>query len=112
MQVNVKGIVSAEPDFPLRLWVSRGGAHVSVLDYDGRQLWLRWVEPGRCHYGEQRWLLGAAKRKGYCVLSGLRISRGDTVFRPCGPHIPLNADRMILAQQVELALAVSSATVS
>jgi Domain of unknown function (DUF3331) len=110
--MKVKGIVPAEPDFPLRLWVSRVCAQVSALDYDGRQLWLRWVEPGRSHYGEQRWLLVAAKRSGYCILSGLPIRRGEMVFRPWGRPPPPNADKMILSQQVELALAGNSATVS
>lgn len=103
--MTVNDTTSAIFDLPLRLWVSRVGAEVSLLDYDGRQLWLRWVEAGRCHYGEQRWTLLAAKRNGHCILSGLLIHRGELVFRPGERPMPSNADKMILPEEVERALA-------
>ncbi|MFL9882150.1 DUF3331 domain-containing protein [Paraburkholderia agricolaris] len=110
--MTVKVDVRAKPDFPLRVWISGIGAEVSVLEYDGRQLWLRWVEPGRCHYGEQRWSLAAAKRNGYCIVSGLPIRRGELVFRPGERPMPANAHRMILPEPVEQVLAGHTVTIS
>src|SRR5580698_1889870 len=102
--MTLKCIAPATPDLPLRLWADQVSAEISVLDYDGKRLWLRWLEPGRCHYGEQRWLLAAARHNGSCILSGLAIRRGQLVFRPAGRPVPSNADRMILPEQVERAL--------
>lgn len=80
------------------------GVQLSILEHNGRELWVRWVEPGRCHYGEQRWVLCTAKRSGSCALSGLPVKRGDTIFRPNGRPVPLNGDAMILPSGLSAAL--------
>jgi len=56
--------------------------HVEILEQSDTLLVVRWVEPGRCHYGEQRWRRRFAQRTGTCALSRQVIHRGDEVFRP------------------------------
>ncbi|RQT19096.1 DUF3331 domain-containing protein [Burkholderia contaminans] len=73
------------------------GAQVTVLEYDGSVLVVRWVEPGIRHFGEQRWRRAIASRRGVCVLSHLPIFPGDAVFRPAERPRPTNAGAMILA---------------
>ncbi|PRE47885.1 DUF3331 domain-containing protein, partial [Burkholderia multivorans] len=71
-------------------------------------LLVRWVEPGKCHYGEQKWRLGVASRNGYCVLSNLRIKRGEPAYRPTGRPRPRNHVAMIAVtaiQAIHMALA-------
>ncbi|KVN89655.1 DUF3331 domain-containing protein [Burkholderia ubonensis] len=72
-------------------------AHVQVLERSERLLVVRWVEPGRAHFGEQHWKPGRARHPGVCVLSGVQIAYGDEVFRPSGRPTPPNARAMILA---------------
>ena len=31
------------------------GVRIEILERSDTTLVIRWVEPGRCHYGEQRW---------------------------------------------------------
>lgn len=38
--------------------------HVEILERSDSLLVIRWVEPGRCHYGEQRWRRRLAQRSG------------------------------------------------
>jgi Domain of unknown function (DUF3331) len=71
--------------------------HVEILERSDTLLVVRWVEPGRCHYGEQRW-------RRTCALSRQVIHRGDEVFRPAERPAPANAAAMISAAEV-LALA-------
>ncbi|MBN3836696.1 DUF3331 domain-containing protein [Burkholderia sp. Ac-20344] len=71
--------------------------HVQVLERSAQLLVVRWVEPGRAHFGEQHWKPGRARQAGVCVLSGARIACGDDVFRPSGRPTPPNARAMILA---------------
>jgi hypothetical protein len=71
--------------------------HVQVLERSAQLLVVRWVEPGRAHFGEQHWKPGRARQAGVCVLSGARIACGDAVFRPSGRPTPPNARAMILA---------------
>jgi Domain of unknown function (DUF3331) len=78
---------SAAPD------VSR--VHVEILERSDTTLIVRWVEPGRCHYGEQRWRRRSANSSGTCVLSRRPIHRGDAVFRPAERPAPSNAQAMI-----------------
>lgn len=59
-------------------------AHLWILEYNGRSLVVRWVQPGRCHYGEQTWRRTGAKRDGHCAITGRRIVRGDAVYQPSG----------------------------
>lgn len=78
--------------------------HVEILERSETLLVVRWVEPGRCHYGEQRWRRRFAQRTGTCALSRQVIHRGDEVFRPAERPAPANAAAMISAAEV-LALA-------
>ncbi|CAB3744866.1 hypothetical protein LMG24238_07363 [Paraburkholderia sediminicola] len=71
------------------------GLLITVLESSANHLLVRWVESGRCHYGEQRWRLGVATRTGYCAVSGRKIHRGDAVYRPTGRPPPANRAAMI-----------------
>ncbi|AFQ50327.1 DUF3331 domain-containing protein [Burkholderia cepacia] len=68
---------------------------VTVLEAGEDGLLVRWVESGRCHYGEQRWRLRAALAPGRCAISGRPIEPGEPVFRPVRRPVPANADEMI-----------------
>ena len=68
---------------------------VEILEQYENALIIRWVEPGRCHYGEQRWCRRFARAPGVCVVSQRAIRRGDAVFRPAGRPAPANASAMI-----------------
>jgi hypothetical protein len=75
---------------------------VEILEQDKNTLIIRWVEPGRCHYGEQRWRLRAARVSGVCVVSQRAIRRGDAVFRPAERPIPANGSAMISVEAFRL----------
>ncbi len=68
---------------------------VTVLEAGDDALLVRWVESGRCHYGEQRWRLRVALQPGRCALSGQPIEPGEPVFRPVRRPVPANGDEMI-----------------
>ncbi|VWC55223.1 ribosomal protein S14 [Burkholderia contaminans] len=68
---------------------------VMVLEADDNALLIRWVESGRCHYGEQRWRLRVALQPGRCAISGQPIEAGEPVFRPVRRPVPANGDEMI-----------------
>ena len=70
---------------------------IEILEHVEGLLLVRWVEPGRAHYGEQTWRLARASRPGICVLSGAEIVPGYEVFRPSGRPAPSNARAMIWA---------------
>jgi hypothetical protein len=55
---------------------------IEILERSEDTLIIRWVEPGRCHYGEQRWRRRFARASGICVMSQRTIRRGDAVFSP------------------------------
>jgi hypothetical protein len=73
---------------------------VTVLEAGDDGLLVRWVESGRCHYGEQRWRLRVAQRAGRCAISGRPIEPGEQVFRPVRRPVPANADEMICPASV------------
>ncbi|CAB3752049.1 hypothetical protein GQ57_05580 [Burkholderia sp. MSh2] len=68
---------------------------VTVLEAGDDALLVRWVESGRCHYGEQRWRLRVALQPGRCAISGRPIEPGEPVFRPVRRPVPANGDEMI-----------------
>jgi Domain of unknown function (DUF3331) len=68
---------------------------IQILEQCEHTLVIRWVEPGRCHYGEQRWRRRAANSSGTCIVSRRTIRRGDAVFRPAERPAPANAYAMI-----------------
>ncbi|WP_429296517.1 DUF3331 domain-containing protein [Paraburkholderia atlantica] len=68
---------------------------VEVLEQSETTLIIRWVEPGRRHYGEQRWRRRYARAPGLCVVSRRAIRRGDAVFSPAERPAPANASAMI-----------------
>ncbi|MEM5451154.1 DUF3331 domain-containing protein [Paraburkholderia guartelaensis] len=71
---------------------------IEILERSDNILVIRWVEPGRCHYGEQRWRRRHARASGVCVLSRRAIRRGDAVFRPAERPAPSNAAAMIAVE--------------
>ena len=71
-------------------------AHLWILERNATTLTVRWVQPGRCHYAEQRWRLVAAGRNGICAISGLPVRKGDIVYRPDARPSASNAKIMIL----------------
>nr|WP_175689922.1 DUF3331 domain-containing protein [Burkholderia anthina] len=73
---------------------------VTVLEAGEEGLLVRWVESGRCHYGEQRWRLRVAPMPGRCALSGRPIEPGEPVFRPVRRPVPANGDEMICPASV------------
>lgn len=77
---------------------------VTVLErLAGSLVALSWRDPTLCNYEEQVWSSALARRSGRCALSGLHISRGDTVYKPRtrGGRTPLNGDAMILASALQ-----------
>ncbi len=58
-----------------------------------------WSDPCLGHYSDQIWRIGLARVNSNCVLTGVPIRRGDTIFRPRlgGMYRPANSHRMILA---------------
>ena len=74
------------------------GVRIEVLEHTETALVIRWVEPGRCHYGEQRWRRRSAHTSGTCAVSCQKIRRGDAVFKPAERPAPLNASVMITAE--------------
>ncbi|VWC05137.1 ribosomal protein S14 [Burkholderia aenigmatica] len=73
---------------------------VTVLEAGDNALLVRWVESGRCHYGEQRWRLRIALQPGRCAISGQSIEPGEPVFRPVRRPVPANGDEMICPASV------------
>ena len=47
-----------------------------------RAILICWRDATLGHYAEQPWMKGVAQRSARCVLSGLRVRRGDIVYRP------------------------------
>ncbi|MCA8023405.1 DUF3331 domain-containing protein [Burkholderia metallica] len=78
-----------------------GNVLVELLEKSSDRLYLRWIEPGRCHYGEQTWVPRSARRAGICAYSGLPIGTGDAVYVPIGRPRPLNASAMILVEKAD-----------
>ncbi|MEA3082310.1 MAG: hypothetical protein QOC89_7 [Paraburkholderia sp.] len=77
---------------------------VNVLEYlANRLVVVSWHDPTLCNYEEQVWSPALARHSGQCALSGSRISRGDTVYKPRtrGRIAPLNGDAMILASALK-----------
>ncbi|WP_269500971.1 DUF3331 domain-containing protein [Burkholderia sp. IMCC1007] len=73
---------------------------VTVLEAGDDALLVRWVDSGRCHYGEQRWRLRVALMAGRCAISGQPIEPGEPVFRPVRRPVPANGDEMICPASV------------
>jgi hypothetical protein len=77
------------------------GVRIEILERSDTTLVIRWVEPGRCHYGEQRWRRRSAHTSGTCAVSRRKIRRGDAVFKPAERPAPSNASAMICAEILE-----------
>ncbi|WP_227747287.1 DUF3331 domain-containing protein [Paraburkholderia franconis] len=78
-------------------------AHVSIVaQLSSQTLSVYWSDPQSGHYADQVWRLGIAHRPSNCVLTGMPIHLGDTVFRPHASEtrVPVNRHRMILAAAV------------
>ena len=88
----VESIVPEPP--PARIWI--------VEQRTSNTLSVSWSDPRSGNYADQVWRLGLARTASFCVLSGMQIRCGDSVFRPlvCERHVPVNGNRMILASAV------------
>ncbi|MEX3936377.1 DUF3331 domain-containing protein [Paraburkholderia phymatum] len=78
-------------------------ARVSIVEQlTSQTLSVRWSDSQSGHYADQVWRKGVARSSSFCVLTGMRIYPGDSVFRPraCESYVPANCDRMILAAVV------------
>ncbi|WP_109477857.1 DUF3331 domain-containing protein [Paraburkholderia sp. C35] len=80
-----------------------GYAQVTILERPTRETALvRWSSSVGCHYSEQVWRKGFARRAGVCALTGMLIATGDPVFRPLrASQLCSNAGAMIEASSVE-----------
>jgi hypothetical protein len=76
------------------------GVRIEILERSDTALVVRWIEPGRCHYGEQRWRRRSAHTSGTCAVTRRKIRRGDAVFKPAERPAPLNASVMIAADVI------------
>ncbi|MFM0336093.1 DUF3331 domain-containing protein [Paraburkholderia fungorum] len=63
---------------------------------------LSWHDPTSLNYAEQVWWMGGAPKSGRCAVSGERILKGQSVYRPrrSGKDAPLNASEMILTSVI------------
>jgi len=75
--------------------VDVAGVQIEILERNEDTLIIRWVEPGRCHYGEQCWRRRFARASGICIVSQRAIRRGDAVFSPAERPARANASAMI-----------------
>jgi Domain of unknown function (DUF3331) len=92
--------------------IGANGLRIEILERSENTLVIRWVEPGKCHYGEQRWRRRSAHTSGTCAVSRRKIRRGDAVFKPAERPAPLNAAAMIAADiLLNLINGVQAATV-
>ncbi len=63
---------------------------------------LSWHDPTSLNYAEQVWWMSGALRNGRCAVSGERILRGQSVYRPrrSSKDAPLNGREMILTSVI------------
>ncbi|KAB0642241.1 DUF3331 domain-containing protein [Burkholderia latens] len=81
--------------------------HVSMVEkLSPTMISISWSSPCLGHYTDQVWRVGLARTESVCMLSGMSILPGDTVFRPRTQRsrVPINHNRMILASAVAGAL--------
>ena len=71
---------------------------------------LSWHDPTSLNFAEQVWWMGGAPKNGRCAISGERILRGQSVYRPrrSGKDAPLNGSEMILTSVIVSASASSA----
>lgn len=64
---------------------------------------ISWRDSTGGNYGEQRWVLRAARSRGICALTGKAISRGDSIYHPVSGTRgrPSNLAQMIRAEALE-----------
>jgi len=92
---------STEPTMKSKQYLALDGAdgvRIQILERSETALVIRWIDPGRCHYGEQRWRRRSAHTSGTCAVTRRKIRRGDAVFKPAERPAPLNAAVMISAE--------------
>jgi len=74
--------------------------HIAIVErLTARTLSVYWSDPCLGHYEDQIWRSGLARTDSHCVLTGIRIYRGDSIYRPrlFGTYRPANSHQMILA---------------
>lgn len=82
--------------------VRERAVHLHIVEkYSSSAIAVCWRDATSGCYGEQLWKAVTARAGATCALSGLRIRRGDAVFRPWARgYKPGNGDSMILASAV------------
>ena len=90
------------------VFASQVDADLWILERRPRELSLRWVQSGRCHYGEHRWVLVNARRAGICAVSGERIKVGDRIYRPSSNVALIAAGVQIHERALDKSLEMSS----
>ncbi|MBB5421208.1 hypothetical protein HDG42_007291 [Paraburkholderia sp. JPY171] len=78
---------------------TRAARIVNVLDrLSDHTVAISWRDATMCHYNDQIWRLGVARRQGECALTGESVGVGEAIYRPIPiTPPPLNAQAMILA---------------
>jgi hypothetical protein len=74
--------------------------HLAIVErLTATTLSVYWSDPRLGRYEDQIWRIGLARADSHCVLTGIRISRGDSIYRPrlFGTYRPANSHLMILA---------------
>lgn len=84
----------------------RAARIVNVLDrLSDRTVTISWRDATMCHYNDQIWRLGVARRQGECALTGESVGVGEAIYRPIPiTPPPLNARAMILASALTCAV--------
>jgi hypothetical protein len=92
----------------LKQYASPSGTFLQAGDTPPPGVALSWHDPTLCNYEEQIWAPSNARRTGICALSGLKISKGDSIYKPRlrGAGSPLNSDALILASELKRSGAV------
>ncbi|CAG9211822.1 conserved hypothetical protein [Paraburkholderia tropica] len=80
-----------------------GSSSFTIVDrVSDRSILICWCDATLGHYAEQLWIRGVARRSTQCVLSGLRVRRGDIVYRPCTRgQRSVNCEEVVLAFMVD-----------
>lgn len=98
------GRCASKKTAPARVGVkSAHAASFSIVErISERSIVVCWCDATLGHYGEQLWMRAVARRSTHCVLSGLRVRRGDIVYRPSTRgQRPANCEEVILAVMLD-----------
>jgi len=95
----MRGAANVVDMFQLNAHRDANAAVVKVVErLSDTTVLVSWRDPTACHYGEQTWTFGIARRRGLCALSGNPIWQGDSIYLPRTSRAepPVNANEMML----------------